>query len=328
VSEPNVRPATEEDLDAILDLVRSTLGEGSVPRTRAYWEWKHLANPFGRSYLLVAEAGAAIVGLRAFMRWTWWSAGQPVPAVRAVDTVTHPDWRGRGVFKRLTLELVDRVRSEGVAFVFNTPNNRSRPGYLKMGWVPVGRLTPWVRPLVLRRWLAQPALPGENRLACAGELLDMPGLDPLLHSPETPDARLGTRCDRGFLRWRYAESPGMRYRAIWALGNNRGAALVLRVLERPHLKELRLCEILVAPDRESTRCAGALIAEAARRAGADYVTALAPAGTSERRVVRLAGFVPIPRTGPILTVRQLNPAPVDPRLRRSWRPSVGAMELF
>ena len=35
---------------------------------------------------------------------------------------------------------------EGVDFVFNTPNDQSRPGYLKMGWQLVGKLTPWVQP--------------------------------------------------------------------------------------------------------------------------------------------------------------------------------------
>ena len=37
-----------------------------------------------------------LVALRAFMRWTWRSGGRDVTAVRAVDTATHPDWRGQG----------------------------------------------------------------------------------------------------------------------------------------------------------------------------------------------------------------------------------------
>ena len=61
-------------------------------------------------------------------------------AVRAVDTATHPDFRGQGVFSALTLGALEELRSDGVAFVFNTPNERSRPGYLKMGWQPVGQV--------------------------------------------------------------------------------------------------------------------------------------------------------------------------------------------
>ena len=39
-----------------------------------------------------------------------------------------------------TLAAIDELRAESVAFVFNTPNDKSRPGYLKMGWHEVGRV--------------------------------------------------------------------------------------------------------------------------------------------------------------------------------------------
>ena len=70
-------------------------------------------------------------------------------AVRAVDTATDPDYQGRGLFTRLTLQAIDELRAEGVDFVFNTPNDQSRPGYLKMGWQVVGTLPTHVRPT---RW--------------------------------------------------------------------------------------------------------------------------------------------------------------------------------
>ena len=325
MTRPVVRTATADDLDATLELVRVSLEGGNVPRTRAYLEWKHLANPFGSSYLLVAESGGAIVGLRAFMRWTWWSGDQPVSAVRAVDTATHPDWRGRGVFKELTLAMVERVRSEGVAFVFNTPNKQSLQGYLKMGWQEVGRLAPWVRVRILGGTSPR----GEADFAGVGELLEAPGIDTLLAARAVADdPRLTTRLDPAYLRWRYAEAPGLAYHAVWQLGNGGGAALIFRIRARSRRTELRLCEVLCTPDAKSVRQARALIREAARRAGADYVTALAPPRSTERRVVELGGFVPLPRMGPLLTVRPLHTIAVDPVKRQSWRPSIGALELF
>jgi GNAT superfamily N-acetyltransferase len=323
-----VRAPSDDDQEAILDLVGLGLGSGNVPRTRAFWSWKHLASPFGRSYLLVAESGGRIVGLRAFMRWTWWSSGQPVLAVRAVDTVTHPDWRGRGIFTRLTLDMVERVRSEGVAFVFNTPNQRSRPGYMKMGWHSVGRLTPWVQP---RRGLLRRARAGglEGAFSSAGDLIQDPGFDALLRSATGSGRRLTTRPDAPYLRWRYAEIPGLRYHAAWRADGESSAAIVFRVVDRGRTVELRLCEILATPRRASIRAARRLIDAAARRANAGVVTALAAPGTPERRAV-LGRFLPVPRRGPVLTVRPLNPdaTPVDPRRSSSWRPVIGSMELF
>ena len=58
------------DLDQVLDLMRSSLGETPVlMRTTELFRWKHVDNPFGRSIALVAVEGDQIVGLRTFMRW-------------------------------------------------------------------------------------------------------------------------------------------------------------------------------------------------------------------------------------------------------------------
>ena len=63
-------------------------------------------------------------------------------------------------------------------------------------------------------------------------------------------------------------------------------------------------------------------------ADADYVAACAPARTTERAVLARAGFVPVPRLGPPLTARRLNPIGPDPSRWASWRCSIGDLELF
>ena len=51
-----VRQYRDSDEPRVLELLRLTLGEGpSGERTSAFFRWKHLANPFGRSFMLVAE---------------------------------------------------------------------------------------------------------------------------------------------------------------------------------------------------------------------------------------------------------------------------------
>src|SRR6185437_15816508 len=102
-------------------------------------------NPFGHSSAVVAEHEKKIIAFRIFMKWSWASGEQTFTAARAVDTVTHPDWRGKGIFSHLTSTLLDILRADGVSFIFNTPNRLSKPGYLKMGWRPVTRLPLWIR---------------------------------------------------------------------------------------------------------------------------------------------------------------------------------------
>ncbi|MDH5380092.1 MAG: hypothetical protein OEW75_04520, partial [Cyclobacteriaceae bacterium] len=45
-------------------------------------------------------------------------------------------------------------------FIFNTPNEKSRPGYLKMGWVDAGRLPVYFRPVAgIKNWKKIASLP-------------------------------------------------------------------------------------------------------------------------------------------------------------------------
>ena len=125
---------------------RARSGARHDPRYDTLFAWKHEENAFGPSPAWVAVDGDRIAGFRVLMRWEFVDAAGSVRAVRAVDTATHPDYQGQGIFTRLALHALDELRADGVDFVFNTPNDQSRPGYLKMGWQVVGRLPTAVRP--------------------------------------------------------------------------------------------------------------------------------------------------------------------------------------
>jgi len=142
-----IREYQATDETPVIALLNLALGTArAFERSTAFFRWKHLENPFGRSLMLLADS-EKVVGLRAFLRWQFRAGGQTIRAVRAVDTATHPEFQRMGIFSRLTSACVDRARAEGVHLVFNTPNQYSMPGYLKLGWTHVGRSTVFVRPL-------------------------------------------------------------------------------------------------------------------------------------------------------------------------------------
>lgn len=162
-------------------------------------------------------------------------------------------------------------------------------------------------------------------------LLDRPELIALLERVDaTRDGRLTTPRGPEYLRWRYADVPGFAYRAGWAFDGRDGAALVWRLVERWGLCELRLCEVLLTPGPGGRRLAREALRRLPDTCGADYVSAMAPAGTAEWRALVRSGFLPVPRVGPSVTVRPLAPLGrgPDPLLRRSWRWSIGDLELF
>ncbi len=332
-----IRRATPADEAAIVELQRVSLGEGVIPRSPEFWRWKHVDNPFGPSPVLVAEADGALVGLRAFMCWRWRTGGREAPAVRAVDTATHPDWRGRGIFKRLTVRLRDQMAAEGVVFVYNTPNEQSRPGYLKMGWQAVGRPTLWIRPVrplravgaLLREGLGgeegePPAVDAES----AGAVLEQSGAASIVEAAASvTHAAYHTTPSLDFLRWRYAGIPGIEYFGLRQGDGETGALLLLRSRRRGALRELRVCDIVVGPTTAARRSARSLLRDAAGRADVSMVVARPPAGHGFRLLVG-AGFLPAPGSGPILTAYPLADGWPAPETLASWSASVGDLELF
>lgn len=330
-----IRPYREADEVGVLELLEASLG-GSPSGGWApdFFRWKHLANPFGKSLLLVAEQGGRIIGLRAFLRWRFRAGTRNVEAVRAVDTATHPDFQGRGVFSQLTRQALDVLREE-VDLVFNTPNEKSLQGYLKMGWSVVGRIPISIRvrrPMRLARHfrsLAAPAVPGGVALdaAPASQVLrDHPALEALLAGDGTREDRLNTERDPRYLRWRYGEAP-LDYRAVEERqGDQLLGAAIFRVRRRGVLLETAVGELLAAPG--DGRTARRLLRQVIAAAPADYVTGVFPGGSLSARAAHSSGFLRAPK-GVTFVVNPLRSGVrPDPADLRSWALSLGDVEVF
>jgi GNAT superfamily N-acetyltransferase len=334
-----VRPMTDADLPDVLNLLQMSLAGGPTgQRTRDFFEWKHRDNPFGRSPAWVAVEGGQLAGFRIFMRWSFRSDDQTIHAVRAVDTATHPDYRGQGIFRRLTTTALGSL-GESVAMVFNTPNDQSLPGYLRMGWQVVGRVRIFVhasRPVrVLRTARHGPAGPvggsppgARCPLPSARSVLEQsPSLAPFLEdvaARDEPKGRFRTVRDHGYLSWRYAGAPGLDYRAL-VVGEHRAprGLAIGRPRYRGNLVEFTLSEVICADDRT----AADLLRQVARQSGADHVTCHLPVGAVGRSRLVRAGYFPVPG-GPTLVTRPLVALPRDPGELASWALTLGDVEVF
>jgi hypothetical protein len=295
-----------------------------------------LDNPFGPSYLLLAESEGRLVGLRAFMRWRFLAGDRPVRAARAVDTATHPDFQGRGVFTRLTLAALDAVRGE-VDLVFNTPNGKSGPGYLKMGWREVGRVPVSVRvrhPLRLLGSLRRdpapapgPAEPPAVQAPPAAAVLHRgPALARLLEREPGAPGRLATPRDLGYLRWRYGAAPLLGYRAVTEERGGEVTGLALfRVRRRGRLWESTVTEVLAGGDPGTAR---RLLRRVARAAPSDHLTFHAPAGSPLARAAAASGFLPSPARLSLVANPLAGDLRPDPTELGAWALSLGDLEVF
>jgi GNAT superfamily N-acetyltransferase len=304
------------DLDSVLDLLRASLGETPLlRRTPEMFSWKHFDNPFGPSVALVAESDGRLAGLRAFMRWRLVSPdGHTIECGRAVDTATHPDFQRRGIFRRLTEEALEEARGKGIDLIFNTPNAKSGPGYLKMGWVQVGPIGAMVRPTThFFTGRSSPEDPID-----AGLLVEALGPVSALDVEERRPLGLRTPRTKAYLHWRYRSHPTARYMEARA-GTSRAVV-------RPNVRGGRT-ELLVADvfGPAKTRA----IRAAVRRARTAYVAAWFSKGTPERRAAIRCGLLPVPGVSPlVLMARPLRDSIPDVASLDCWDLSLGDLELL
>lgn len=318
---PTVRRGTPDDIPAAIAVATAALGWRPDDPNEAFFRWKHLENPAGASPLWLAvdtegPAPGTVVGFRTMLRWTFRTVdGATRRAVRAVDTATDPDHQRRGIFRALTSTAVEALTADGVDFVFNTPNDNSRPGYLRMGWRDVGRIPTRVAITGLG------ALPRIARARTAAEKWSQPcslgatiddAIDDVVDLAARTPAPAGMATDRtrDHLLWRYGFEP-LHYRVI----RSDEAAAVVRLRRRGAALEGVLAEIF-SPDAAATR---RLLRRLGRELHVDHLLTLAAPPHP-------APWLPtLPRLGPRLTVRDL--AGSGPALDE-FRFALGDIELF
>jgi hypothetical protein len=150
----------------------------------------------------------------------------------------------------------------------------------------------------------------------------------LAEGSHRPDARFHSALDAGYLGWRYARCPAFRYHV--AVGDGQRALVIYRTRRRFDLAELTICDVLFERSRHGVREAAAVIRGLRRAAAGDYCIVAARGDPLESVVFSAAGLLPLPRVGPILTVRRLAyPRTLpQPESMASWAPSIGDLELF
>ncbi len=107
-------------------------------------------NPAGRGFLTVAMSNGLVVGTASGTRKVLIENNKLIEAIEIGDTFTHPNFRKSGkcitplhpdtnedkyftvsIFGRLVSETITRALLNGIDFVYGTPNENSKPPYLK-----------------------------------------------------------------------------------------------------------------------------------------------------------------------------------------------------
>lgn len=88
-------------------------------------------NPYGDVISFNAFFGDELVAHYACVPYKMNIAGRVVKGLLDIDTVTHKDHRGKGLFKKLAQTTYDYAKNNGFEFVIGVANGNSFPGYMK-----------------------------------------------------------------------------------------------------------------------------------------------------------------------------------------------------
>lgn len=315
----DIREATDEDIPEILQVLKASLGETSSKKSEEVWHYKHIDNPFGKSLVLLAIEDSKIIGVRALMRWKWQRGDRKFSAYRAVDTATHPDHQGKGIFKKLTLKAIEIAKAEEGDFVFNTPNNQSKPGYLKMGWQPVSKLNVNLKPANPIYWFnSSEHLDLEVKIQSTEEELNRLLIDVNMNSSYS--GQLYTPKNREYLRWRYESNPLQNYN----VKATKDYYIASYVKSQGKIKELRIVEVLMRNNDNARRNVKTDIKKWIKTSGVQFISYSSRSDLSY--VLSHNG-----NHGPELTMRIINldsKSGEDFLKLQNWSYSLGDLELF
>ncbi|MGI9896059.1 GNAT family N-acetyltransferase [Vibrio natriegens] len=198
-----------------------------------YFDWKHLNSPLGKSLMYIAvDSNNKVLAFRAFVRWEFIYLGEIKSYLRPVDSAVCPTARGRGLFKSLTLHVINSPVASAFDGIFNTPNENSLPIYLHLGWKKISNLTFSILPLY-------PIPTFSNNL----KKISYDKLSKFTKSIN----KCGTNTDLTYLKWRYVDCPTFDY-LYFEVSDN--CIVIYRINKRYFLTEAIICDVLFKNDVE------------------------------------------------------------------------------
>jgi GNAT superfamily N-acetyltransferase len=99
--------------------------------TLEFLEWQYKSNPHGYVEGFDAYFENDLVGHYAAIPVSYKFKGKIKKGLLSLNTATHPEHRGKGLFTKLALETYKEAKKDGFEFIVGVANENSTPGFIK-----------------------------------------------------------------------------------------------------------------------------------------------------------------------------------------------------
>ena len=201
----NIRKFRENDEEKLLELWRITFHK---EMNRALWRWKYFDNPYPQTILLCESDNEEILALFGGIPFKASREGQDVVIMQAMDIMSHPDFRGQGLFARTAQAFFEFFcKKDSVEILYGFPGKfHFELGKRVLGYAPLEGGVSYLK--------------GETGVLASkkkASLLNIKGIE----NPGEQFDRLWEKCcidypyavvrQSEFLRWRFCRHPEKKY---------------------------------------------------------------------------------------------------------------------
>lgn len=197
-----------------------------------FWQWRFAENPFDELFIELAWDGDVLAGHYAVSPVVLSVDGEEWPTALSMTTMTHPDYRGRGLFTTLAASLYARMEAQGIRMVWGFPNSQSHRGFIRdLGWRDLYEVPTFS---IVLTDSAVKRIP-----QASGGVVEVDAFDSTFDDLWTRSRRddvVLTRRDSKYLRWRYSDHPINQYDVIAKVADGGGidAYLVYKTYEKSY----------------------------------------------------------------------------------------------
>ena len=311
-----LEPARRDDYVALL---RESYGDGALSEAElAWWFDRNPVGPYVQSEAR-DEDGPPLGALAMSCVRTSVGVGAFV-----CHGVTAPVARGRGVYTELERHNEAEAAAQGADWGFCFTNARTLEIFRRLGWTELPPLRLWAR-------LRRPTRRG------GGGFRVEPSCPPFEARHEREFAAAHVLRTAAHLTWRYSDSPRAYHRVEagggWAVVRHRvwkgfSIAAVCEAAGPEVGSDAGEAGAARPTDRAPAAPPGLSASLRAAVRAVDSELALAVVNPGEERDYLAAGFLPTPKTMPLVARRLRDEAPPLPVGRRAWRFTLGDMDFF
>ena len=129
----------DEELELLIELQNAVYKDrGFKKELFKFW---YVDNPCGNVISYNAIDKGKLVAHQSFVPELMEVDGRVVRCARSMAVVTHPDYRGKGLFSKLTNMAVEEAKRQGYEFLYAITNGNSFPRFVKhCGFSSIGHL--------------------------------------------------------------------------------------------------------------------------------------------------------------------------------------------